>query len=133
MQLSAEERRSLFAIYQDQHGYTAVVHHFGLLRRVDLCHASGEAVSAAMREDGAVESSDGYDDDPTAKIHFLFPNQYASLLTDDEQTAVAEAIRQMWYDKYGHLLRQQVRSNRGSMNVMNRIAHKQRRNHARGH
>lgn len=78
----------LFAIYQDSYGFRAILRWYGQNEAIDISDAEGQAIMAAVTLDDAVEDSEGYDDDPTAKIAWLNPNTYINLLADDTKEEV---------------------------------------------
>lgn len=87
MKTQVKPQDHLFAVYQDAIGFRAVIRWHGQTHSFDISPASGKAIMAAAMLDGAVEGSEGYDDDPTAHICWLHPNDYINKLSDDEQQA----------------------------------------------
>lgn len=87
-------RLHLSAIYQDSIGFQIIVHWYGVAKAIDISSASGNNIFAAAMLAEAIESSEGYDEDLTAQIHFLHPNEFANLLNRDE----LEALKQFQWD-----------------------------------
>lgn len=111
--------------YEDAEGARIVIHRFGGGQAIDLSEESARILRAELGQ--SVESSDGFDEDPTATIYFLHPNQLGEHLNDAEKSQVKAAIVRMWHEAYPDASSFRAPRNRGSMNVMNRIAHKRQR------
>ncbi len=79
-----ESRNHLFALYHDSQGFRACVRWFGETDSFSLSEATGRSISGAIILDDTAESVEGYDDDPTAEIIWLHPNQYIALMSPAE-------------------------------------------------
>lgn len=115
--------------YEDAHGARIVINRFGGGETVDV---SPETAVRLKAEVGRYEEShEGYDDDPSATIYFLTHNQLGQHLSEGEQQLLASAIIRMWHQ--ANPSSPSPNRNRGTMNVMNRIQQKRRRNGRRLH
>lgn len=112
--------------YEDAVGARIVIHRFGGGAAIDLSPQTAEFIRAALGSNAV--SQDGFEDDPTATIYFLHPNQLGQHLNEAEQQLVKDAIVRMWHEANPGASSFSSLRNRGSMNVMNRIANKRRRN-----
>lgn len=88
-------RWHLASFYEDSEGYQVAVNVGRLGRAIDISHESGKAIKAAMMADSAVDDSDTYDEDPTARIYYLKLNNYGRLLTSDEHGQMTKAMGEM--------------------------------------
>ncbi len=116
--------------YQDAYGARIVIHRFGGGEALDLSPQTAVRLQAEIG--GFVDSQEGFDDDPTATIYFLSSNQLGQLLNEAEQQLLSAAIVRMWQAANPSVPVPPGR-NRGTMNVMNRIEQKRRRNGRRLH
>lgn len=111
--------------YEDADCAKIVINRFGGGEAIEICPETAVLIRAEI--DQFEESHEGYDEDASATIWFLYPNQLGKHLNSEERKAVEKAIVRMWHAVNPNRSLT-ARRNRGSMNVMNRIAHKRRRN-----
>ena len=111
--------------YEDSECAKIVINRFGGAEAIEICPETAVRIKAELVS--FEESHEGYDEDASATIWFLYPNQLGQHLNSDEQRRVETAVVRMWHEinPDRHL---SARRNRGSMNVINRIANKRRRN-----
>lgn len=115
--------------YEDAEGARIVIHRFGGGEAIDLSPETAQIIRSALGDNA--ESKDGFAEDPTATIYFLYPNQLGEHLNETEQRLVSDAIVRMWHAAHPNTRFLFAPRNRGSQNVMNRIANKRRRNNGR--
>lgn len=93
--------RNIFAYYEDVEEQVIIVRSFGDGERVVISPESGAAIKTAMFADEMVEDSEGFEDDPSAFIYYLHPNEYGKLLTQAEQDAMSAAMWNLRVKFYG--------------------------------
>lgn len=124
--VSATEQ-SIFAIYADSSQYRATIRFAGLFDSFPI----SEQTFNTIRDAAEITDSAGYDDDASARIWWLAANNCFSLLSDTEAKIARELLWALRVEVFGPSgMPGGSTSRRGSMNVMNRIAHKRRRNAA---
>jgi len=110
--------------YEDADCAKIVINRFGFADSLVISPETAVRIKAEMSQ--YEESHEGYDEDPSATIWFLYPNQLGEHLNSDEKQRLFATIVSMYHDANPHV-DLYARRNRGSMNVMNRIANKCRR------
>lgn len=114
--------------YEDAECAKIVINRFGGAEVLTISPETADRIKAEMSQ--YEESHEGYDEDPTATIWFLFPNDLGKHLNTDERQRLFATIVSMWHEANPGADLYAPRK-RGSMNVMNRIANKRRRNRSR--
>lgn len=112
------------SFYEDAVCAKVVINRFGGAEAFEVSPETAVLIKQEMSQ--YEESHEGYDEDPAATIWFLFPNQLGHHLNSDEKQQLSAAIVRMWHEANPHANLYAPR-NRGSMNVMNRIANRRRR------
>lgn len=78
------------ALYQDSIGYQVILHWCGQGKAIDINNESGKTIFSNATFVNAIDESEGYDNDPSAKIHHLRPNEFVQLLSQSERETVAQ-------------------------------------------
>lgn len=81
---------NLAAVYTDEEAATVLVRWYLREHVVPVSSATAQQILARAQRDQAITESEGYDDDPAARIHWLRQNEYVSLLHPTEKEAVSD-------------------------------------------
>lgn len=81
-------RLHLAAIYTDAEEATIVVYWYFQGRGLPISWESAARILSQAKHSDTIRDSDGYDEDPTARIYFLHRNEYVNLLRPEEREAV---------------------------------------------
>ena len=78
---------TIAAIYNDSTQSSLIIYYpwNKEMDRVEISLASFQAVLTAAQADNTISDSEGYDDDPSARIYWLRYNSYANLLEDGDR------------------------------------------------
>lgn len=86
---SLQPSLNLVAVYTDEEAATVLFRWYLKEFVIPVSLATAQRVLARAQRDRLIEEREGYEDDPTAQIHWLQQNEYVLLLSENERRAVA--------------------------------------------